>query len=278
MRKDRKKTEKLRYLPTDSLFPNPWAARRRFAPPEMESLTASVARYGILEPLLVQKKPGGEYEILSGEKRLRAAKSLEMKTVPCRVLCLSPKAAAEISLVENLQRGDLDDFEEAAAAMRLSASFRYYQGELARRLGQSPSVLAAKMRLLRFSPEERDLICDNALSSRHADALLHLHDPAMRLFALQYITENRLPPDRAEELCRTLARSPEEFIPSLRPGGKPRPRPVRRLVVKDVRLFLNSVDRAILSIREAGYAVEAEKEDHDSYITYSIRIPKYDRS
>ena len=277
MRKERKKTEKLRFLPPDSIYPNPWAARRRFAAQEMEEITASVARYGILSPLLVQRKSGGEYELLCGEKRLRAAKILEMKTVPCRVLSLSPKAAAELSLVENLQRSGLSDFEEAAAANRLGSSFRYYQGELARRLGQSPSVLSAKMRLLRFSPEERDLITENALSSRHADALLHLHDPAMRLFALQYITENSLPPDRAEELCQTLARSPEEFIPSLRPGGKARNRPLRRLVVKDVRLFLNSVDRAILSIQEAGYAVVAEKEEHDSFITYSIRIPKYER-
>ncbi|MBR5295139.1 MAG: ParB/RepB/Spo0J family partition protein [Clostridia bacterium] len=269
----RKKTEKIRYLPPDSIYSNPRGARRKFSPERVEALSRSISRYGILQPLTVQKRCG-EYELICGEMRLRAAKLLEMKTVPCRVLNVSAKLGAEIALVENLQRTRLDSFEEGAAADRLLKNFRYFQGELADRLGQSPSALSAKLRLLRFTPEERDLIEKNDLTPRHADALLHLRDPAMRLFALNYMIENALPPDHSEELCSTLSTHPEEFVPALRPHSSRRESPVRRLVVKDVRIFINSVDRAILSIREAGFSVEAEKEECEEFISYSIRVPK----
>lgn len=271
---DQKKTERLRFLPPERIYPNPWQARRSFAADDLEALSRSIARYGMLEPLTVQKKCG-EYELICGERRLRAAKMLEMKKVPCRVISVSPKVGAELSLIENLHRKELDSFEEASAADRLLKNFRYLQAELSDRLGISPSVLAGKLRLLRFSSEERELIEENNLTLRHADALLHLRDPAMRLFALNYMIDHHFSPDQSEELCLTLSTHPEEFIPSLRPRSSVRLKPVRRLVVKDVRLFVNSVDRAILSIREAGFTVEAEKEDGDGYISYSIRVPKY---
>ncbi len=270
---ERKKTEKIRFLPPESIYPNPWGSRRKFSSERIEALSGSIARYGMLEPLTVQKK-NGEYELICGEMRLRAAKLLDLRAVPCRILEVSPKLAAELSLVENLERSPLDSFEIGAAADRLLRNFRYFQGELADRIGQSPSALSAKLRLLRFSSEERDLIESHSLTPRHADALLHLRDPAMRLFALNYMIENELSADGSEELCCTLSSHPEEFIPSLRPRGGVRIKPVRRLVVKDVRLFINSVDRAIVSIREAGFSVEAEKEEGEDFISYSIRVPK----
>ncbi len=270
---EHKKTERIRFLPPDAIFPNPRGSRRKFSPEKVEALSRSIARYGMLQPLTVQKKCG-EYELICGEMRLRAAKLLEMKKVPCRILKVNTKLASEMSLVENLERSGLDSFEEALAADRLLKNFRYFQGELADRIGQSPSTLSAKLRLLRFSQEERDLMEKNDLSPRHADALLHLRDPAMRLFALNYMIDNALTPDLSEELCATLSTHPEEFVPALRPRSILRQEPVRRLVVKDVRLFINSVDKAIFSIREAGFSVEAEKEEDEEYIFYSIRVPK----
>ncbi len=275
MWKKRKRKEKILFLSPEEIFPNPWGPRRKFPPEELDRLSQSIARYGILQPLIVQKK-GGDYQLICGERRLRAARLLEMDSVPCRVLALTPKSAAELALVENAFGEKLNEFEEAAVADRLLKQFRYYQTELADRLGQSPSTLWAKLRLLRFSPEERDLIEKHALSSRHTDALLHLRDPAMRLFALNYMTEHTLSPEQAQDLTLTLATHPEEFIPSLRPRtAEAIPTTVRRLVIRDVRLFVNSVDRAILSIRQAGFSVEAEKEEEDAYISYSIRVPKY---
>ena len=274
MLKFRKKKEAIRFLPVERIYPSPWAARRSFPQEELESLARSIAQYGMLTPISVQEKCG-EFEVLSGERRLRAAKMLEMKEVPCRVIELTARAGAEFAVLENIQHTEISPFEEAAALDRLLKNFRYTQSELSERLGISQSTLYNKLRLLRFSGEERDFIENHGLTLRYAKALLRLRDPAMRLFALHYITENDLSPKKAEDLCTTLETKPEEFSPALGHSPSGKPKPVRRLVIKDVRVFINSVDRAILSIREAGFTVEAEKEDEDAYISYSIRVPKY---
>ena len=122
------------------------------------------------------------------------------------------------------------------------------------------------------------MIEKNALGLAKARSLLRLRDPAMRLFALHYTIEHDLTEKQSEELCQTLEKNPEEFSPALRGEGFQKMTPLRRLVVKDVRVFINSVDRAILSIREAGFSVEAEKADDDAYISYSIRVPKYSKA
>jgi ParB family chromosome partitioning protein len=277
MPKFRTKKEWVRFLPVEQIYPSPWSARRSFGQEEMESLAKSIAQYGMLTPITVQEKCG-EYEILSGERRLRAAKMLEMRRVPCRIVQVTARAGAEFAVLENIQRSAISPFEEAAALDRLLKNFRYTQTELAERLGISQSALNHKLRLLRFSAEERDLIEKNHLSLPKARSLLHLRDPAMRLFAMHYTIEHDLTEKQCEELCQTLEKKPEEFSPALRAERTERESPVRRLVVKDVRVFINSVDRAILSIREAGFTVEAEKADDDAYISYSIRVPKYSKA
>ncbi len=270
MWKKKDKKEKLCFLPPAAIRPKLCPTRQLGSDADLEGLCESIGRFGIIEPLCVRRR-GGEYELVCGERRLSAAKILELDRVPCRVLKLSDRTASELSLVENLHRKAPLPFEEACCAQRLLRLFPYRHGELADRLGISPSDLSAKLRLLRFTPEERELIFDGNLSPAHADALLHLRDPAMRLFAIHYMIERALPPAQAEELCLTLATHPEEFIPSLRPDARA---PMRRIVLKDVRLFVNSVDRAIGSIREAGFQVEARKEEEDTHISYSIRVPK----
>lgn len=276
MPKFRRKKEWVRFLPVEQIYPSPWAARKSFPSDEMESLAASIAQYGMLTPITVQEKCG-EYEVLSGERRLRAAKMLEMRRVPCRVVEVTARAGAEFAILENIQRSAISPFEEAAALDRLLKNFRYTQTELAERLGISQSTLLGKLRLLRFSAEEREAIEKHALSMAKARSLLRLRDPAMRLFALHYTTEHDLTEKMCEELCQTLEKNPEEFSPALRSEKGASSPPLRRLVVKDVRVFINSVDRAILSIREAGFTVEAEKADDDAYISYSIRVPKYSK-
>ncbi len=274
MWKSKKKTENLHFLPTNRIYPNPYQARQNFPQESLSSLTESIARYGMLSPLTV-REIGGEYELILGERRLRAAKILEMETVPCRVVDVGGRMGAEMSLVENLMREDLDLFEEAAALDRLLKSFHYTQSELAERLGQSQSGIANKIRLLRLSREERVIITENGLSQRHARALLRVGDPVLRLYALKFVVEHEFSVRRTEEFLDGLLSHPEEFSAEMPPRVRPKPKPVRRLVVKDVRLFVNSVDRAIFNIREAGVSVEADKKEEESFITYSIRIPKF---
>lgn len=276
MWKRKNKEENIQLLPTDKIFPNPWQARKNFPEEELGRLASSILRYGILQPLTVQEK-NGEYELVFGERRLRAAKMLEMKTVPCRLVELGPRSAAEMVLVENLIRQDLDFFEEAAALERLLQHFSYTQAQLAGRLGMSQSALANKLRLLKYTPEERILICEGNLSQRHARTLLQITEPSLRRFALGYVAEKGYTVRQTEEFVSHLMSHPEEFVLSS-PKTRVKPHPVRRLVVKDVRLFINSVDKAIYSIREAGFSVEAEKEEEDAFIRYSIRVPKYGKT
>lgn len=275
MWKRKNKGEKIYQVPTEKIFPNPWQARKNFPEEELQRLAASIVRYGILQPLTVQEK-NGEYELVFGERRLRAAKMLEMKTVPCRLMQLGPRTAAEMVLAENTFRQELDFFEEASALERLLRHFSMSASQLAVHLGMSQSGLANKLRLLKYSPEERILIIEKGLSQRHARALLTVDEPALRRFALEYVAKNGLTVRQTEEFVSSLRSHPEEFLLPP-PKARPKPHPVRRLVVKDVRLFINSVDRAIDSIREAGFSVEAEKEEEDAFFRYSIRVPKYEK-
>jgi|GEM_PF-1372218 len=274
MKKTGKRTEKIRFLPTESILPNPLLAGRKMRDPALESLADSIDRYGILQPLLVQRSPWG-YRLLCGSRRLRAAKSLGMSHVPCRVLQLSDREAGEITLAENLNRLPLAPFEEAVTADHLLKTYPYRLGELADRVGENPSALSAKLRLLRFSPEERKLLFRYGLSTEYAEPLLHLRETELRLYAIRQIGENRLPLKDTRELCLSLALHPEEFMPPVRPHPQPRPAKVRRFVVKDFGFFTNSLDRAIGSLRQAGFEVETEKIDGGDYLSYSIRIPKF---
>ncbi len=274
MWKRKKKRENLYFLPTEKILPNPYQARQNFTVESLNTLAKSIARYGILSPLTV-RKIGEEYELILGERRLRAARMLELERVPCRVTEVSGRQGAEMVLIENVIREDLDLFEEATAIERLLRQFHYTQTELAERLGMSQSGIANKLRLLKLSSEERLLICENKLSQRHARALLRVHDANLRLFALKYVIEKGYNVAQTETFLDALLLNPEEFILALRPNAPRRPKPVRRLVVKDVRLFVNSVDKAIFHIREAGFSIQADKTEEEGYISYSIRIPKY---
>lgn len=267
------KTEKIRYLQVKAIVQSPLLRRGKNGDDAIEALARSIARYGVLQPLLVRKLRRG-YELLSGSRRLRAAILLGMKTVPCRVMELPPREAAEIALAENLHCLPMDPYEEGLRAERILKRFTYRHGELAERIGESPSVLAAKLRMRRFSGEERRRMSEFGISSDYSDALLHLRDPSVRLFAIEEIGKNGLSSEQASDLCLSLALTHEEYIPPTRPMPPPPKAYVRRCVVKDVGFFVNSVDRTLDSIRESGIQLESCKEEQGDCISYTIRIPK----
>ena len=275
MWKKPRRSEKLLNLSPDSIRPPSFPVRRREPGSDAEKLAASIGRYGMLQPLTV-RAAGGGYELVLGERRLRAAKAAGLEKVPCRVLSCSQREAVELCLEENGKRRDLDLFEEAEALEVLLRHYRLTQGELASRLGQSQSAVANKLRLLRFTPEERRIILENCLTERCARTLLRIQEEKARRCALDLVVERGYTVRQTESLVEAMLEHPEEFVV---PRGAPRPprpipRPVRKLVVKDVRLFLNSVDKAIFHMREAGVAIEAEKEEAADHFTYRIRVPK----
>jgi ParB family chromosome partitioning protein len=266
----KKRTEKIREIPCSEILPSPALSRRSFDPAPLSRLADSIARFGVLEPILVRRL-GEKYELVAGERRLRACRLLERQTVPCRVIEANLRRSAELSLAENRLREGLNLFEEAQALDVLMKNFHFTQSELASLFALSQSAVANKLRLLRLSPEERAIIVECGLSERHARALLKVQDPELRRFALGYVVQKEYNVRRTEAFISSLLDHPDEFVISLHAPKRP---PLRKALVRDVRLFINSVDKAIFSIQEAGFRVEAEKEESEDFVQYSIRVPK----
>ncbi len=260
-------TKRVRYLGVDAVRANPDQPRRDFEPEALRELSESIARYGILQPLTVRRGEDG-YELIAGERRLRAAKLAGLREVPCLVARSDCEESALLSLVENLQRQDLHYMEEAAAIAKLITVYGFSQEQAAERLGRSQSAVANKLRLLRLSPECVALLREKGLSERHARALLRLADGEERLAALRVIAE------RGYNVAQT-----EEYIEALLKRGAVTP-PQRRqaFIVKDVRLFLNTIRRSMGIMHRAGVDAACEREDTDEEIRLTIRIPRAGRA
>lgn len=176
------------YLSVDAIRANPDQPRKYFEPEALRELAESIGRYGILQPLTVRRGEDG-YELIAGERRLRAAKLAGLREVPCLAVRSDEEKSALLSLIENLQRQDLHYMEEAAAIAKLIAVYGLSQEQAAERLGKSQSAVANKLRLLRLSPACVTLLREGGLSERHARALLRLSDENERLAALRVIVE-----------------------------------------------------------------------------------------
>ena len=253
-------------LPVYKIEPNPDQPRREFDPEALEDLAASIRQHGIIQPLTVRRIPQG-WELVAGERRLRAAKLAGLETVPCIEAAADDRESALLALVENLQRRDLHYFEEATAIADYLRQSGVTQEEAASLLGRSPSAVANKLRLLRLSPACREILVRNRLSERHARCLLRLEDEQERLAAARYMAQKELNVAQAEQYIeRRLA-----ALQSVPPAGR------RTFILKDVRLFLNSLDRGLRLIREAGVDAQSGREETEDAIVLTIRIPKQRR-
>ena len=250
-------------LPPEDIRPNPHQPRRTFDPAELEALAESVRRHGILQPLTVRRRDGG-WELVAGERRLRAAQLAGLSTVPCVEREADDADSALLALVENLQRQDLPYLEEAEAIAAYLARTGVTQEEAAARLGRSPSALANKLRLLRLSPECRRLLAEAGLSERHARCLLRLEDEAERLAALRRIIEKHWTVAQAEQYVERRLQRLQATPPRRR----------KTFILKDVRLFLNSLDRGLRLVRQAGVDARTERRDTEDAILLTIRIPR----
>jgi len=255
------------YLSVDEIAPSPAQPRRYFAEDALDELAASIAQYGVLQPLCVRLR-GGKYELVAGERRLRAARLAGLAEVPCILLEVNMEESSLIALVENLQRRDLDFVEEAEGIERLIRLFGMSQEEAARRLGRSQSAVANKLRILRLPDDILDALRAERLTERHARALLRLKDDDERRAALARIIAEGMNVAAAESYIDSLLAPAEEA-----PAKPPKPqRPT--IVLKDVRLFLNTVTRGLDIMRAGGIAADMEKSETESEIYLTLRIPK----
>lgn len=250
-------------LPIHEIRPNPCQPRHFFDPEGLRELAFSIQAHGILQPLTVRRTEDG-WELIAGERRLRAAGLAGLDTVPCIETSADRDTSALLALVENLQRRDLHYFEEASAIAAYIQQTGITQEEAAARLGRSPSALANKLRLLRLSPDCRALLTEHGLTERHARCLLRLEDESERQMALQHIIKRQLNVPQTEQYIQHQL----DLLQSIQPSKR------RTFILKDVRLFLNSLDRGLRMVREAGVDAAFSREETDADILLTIRIPK----
>lgn len=266
--KPKERTSQLRELgkivdiPIDFVKPNPNQPRRHFDSQELTSLAKSISQDGIIQPLTVRRVEK-YFELISGERRLRAGKIAGLKTVPCIIVDISDKRSAILALIENIQRADLNFFEEAEAIALLIQEFNITQEETAMRLGMAQPTIANKLRLLKIPPHERAMIFNNKLTERHARALLKINDETKRREVLNYIIENNLTVDSTEKYIKSFEEK-EKIEESYKK---------RSPILKDIKLFFNTVDKAVKVMQLAGVNAEVKKQKHDGLIEYTILIP-----
>ena len=261
--KDEFLSSRVRYIPINTVRPNPQQPRRSFDETALRELADSIRAYGILQPLTVRDR-GGFYELVAGERRLRAARIAGLREVPCLVAEVGEEDAALLALIENLQRRDLDYMEEAAAIARLIGRYGLSQQQAADKLGKSQPAIANKLRLLRLAPPVIDCLRQYGLTERHARTLLRLTDPEQQLAAARHMGQRGLNVAQAEQYVDALTAENRTAPPQRRPT----------YIIKDVRLFLNSVERGVRLMQSAGVDAEVGRRDTEEEILLTIHIPK----
>lgn len=249
-------------LPTSAIRPNPMQPRTVFDPQQLNELAESIAQNGLLQPIVVRHTGQQQYELIAGERRLKACRLLAMENIPAIIEERSGEDAALLALIENLQRTNLNFFEEARALQRLQEQLQVSQSQLARRLGRTQSAIANKIRLLRYEEPEQALFLQNGLTERHARALLPLIGSRSSLYeALQMVINQGLTVAQTEQIVKKILE-------------KTSPKPTRMLVVKDVRLFVNTINKAITTMQATGIEAKSQKSEDEEFICFEIKIPK----
>lgn len=253
-----KKPGKIYQLPVDKIQPSPFQARKTFSAQELAALAQSIKENGLLQPITVRRAQDG-YELVAGERRLRACRMAHMEKIPAIICDYSDDKTAALGLLENLQRMDLNAFEQAQGLKDVIVMWDCTQAEAAKRLGMAQPTLANKLRLLQLTPDQQQFVLDNGLTERHARAALRLPENR-RSEALIYMARRRL-----------NVRAADAYVDQILNGA---PKERRRLpMVKDVRIFVNTIDHAIRLMTDNGVPAVAHREERDGYIEYTVRIP-----
>lgn len=259
---------KVLMVPTIQIRPNRTQPRRNFDEEELKSLSLSIAENGILQPLVVRRINSTEFELIAGERRLRAAIMAGLNKVPCVVHKCTDKESALLALIENLQRADLSMFEEARGIARLIRKYGLTQEQAAIKLGKKQSTIANKLRLLRLTFEEQEWILTANLSERHARALLRINNSNLRREVLsRVITENM-------NVLETEAFVTDVLMQKSAPKPEEEKKPHKKAAVKDVRIFVNTINKAVDTMRLSGINAISRRSETDDYIEYTVKIPK----
>lgn len=244
----------------DQIFPNPYQPRKNFDDEALRDLSASIAQFGVLQPLLVAPADNGRYMLIAGERRLRASKMAKLQEVPVIISEYTSQQIAEIALIENLQREDLHFLEEAEGYEKLMEEFHLTQEAMAARVGKKQSTIANKLRLLRLSDRIRKILVEGGLTERHARALLKLDDEEKQVQVLTVVIDNGY-----------SVRQTESYIEKLLEDKK-QDKKKRMVIVNDVRIYLNSIKQVVSAIKDVGIPVAMEQTVEGDDVIVSLRI------
>lgn len=258
--------EHIEQVAIDLIHPNKYQPRTIFSEEKIEELARTIHTHGVIQPIVI-RTIDDKYEIIAGERRYRAMKSLGWKEVPAIIRELDDKETASIALIENLQREELTPIEEAYAYEKLLELHSLTQEALAQRLGKGQSTVANKLRLLKLPDVIQRAIMDKVISERHARALIAVKDSELQLAIFNEVTENQLNVKQLEQRIKELLNPEAEKEPKEK-------RPKRKSVSRDVRIALNTIKQSLNMVVKSGIDVETEEEDTEEYYTITVKIPK----
>ena len=249
-------TGRVMFLPARTIRPNPSQPRKIFREEALTELADSIRQHGILQPLSV-RRVGGSYELIAGERRLRAAQMAGLTEIPCIVMNMDDRESAMTAMVENLQRQDLDFVEEAQGISWLMEQWAMSQEQVARLLGKSQSAIANKLRLLRHSPQVLQKLRQSGLTERHGRALLKLQTEEEKMAAISVIVQQSMNVARAEKYIQELQKSTEKGPQRVNVGS-----------------FLNNLSQSLARIQSSGIPAVSERRETEDRIVLTITIPK----
>ena len=254
-------SSRVQQIPIENIIPNPHQPRQTFDKETLLSLAQSIKHNGILQPLTVREFENHKYELVAGERRLRAAKLAGYNAVPCIAVTLTDNQSAIMSLLENLQREDLNFFDEANGIEKLIENYGMTQEEVASKLGKSQSTIANKLRLLKLSEDQRIKIIQLGLSERHARALIRLPE-IQRDDAIREIATRNLNVDQTDKMVNSIVE------PQIHRSKS------KMTIIKDVRIFFNTINNAVTLMQRSGIEAVANRHEYSEYYEYTVRIPK----
>ncbi|ADL70190.1 nucleoid occlusion protein [Thermoanaerobacterium thermosaccharolyticum] len=262
------KQQEIKYLPIDLIRPNPYQPRKIFDTANLQELCDSIKAYGVIQPISVRVVNGNSYELISGERRLRASKLAGLKTIPAIVFEAYDEDSAVIALIENLQRKDLNFLEEAEGYYNLINDHNLTQEKLAAMLGKSQSTIANKLRLLKLNDSIKAKLIENNLTERHARALLRLPDEELQNKAIDIIIKKKCNVKETEKIVQDMINKI-----TMNEDKKQEKKKMMKFY-KDIRIFVNTIKQAISIMKKSGVDAEYTEQNEDDYIEFKIRIPK----
>lgn len=252
---------------------NPFQPRKEFDEKALEELAQSISENGLLQPITVRACDNGQFQLIAGERRLKACTLLGRTTIPAIVEQVNDESSALFALIENLQRRDLNFFEQAEGIARMMEQTGMTQEQAAVSLGKAQPTVANKLRLLIFSEPMREMILRNGLTERHARALLRLPDEKVVAETLEHIVKERLNVGESERYIQSIIEK-QNMQSNAEPAPTPQTPPTRLFVVKDMRVFLNTIAKAVTTMKQAGIEIDTDQREDEEYIHVSMKIPK----